>query len=115
MSLKDRQLCAYERLVGRLLTRRTPARLAGLLLELDLKFGVSGPAEGYPRTIAVRLTQEDLGRMVASTRESISAAMGELRRAGAVGVAGGLIVVVDPDLLEWLAEERGMADCRRAL
>ena len=111
MALKDRQLNAYEKLVGRLLTRRTPVRLADLLLELDQKFGVSGPTEGYPRTIGLRLTHEDLGNMVASTRESISAAMGELRRAGAVSVVGGLIVVVDPGLLERVSGERGMVGC----
>ncbi len=103
MALKDRQLAACERLVVRLLSRRTPARLADLLLELDGKFGASRPGEGYPRTIGLRLTHEDLGAMVASTRESISAAMGELRRAGAVAVEGGLIVVLDPDLLKRMA------------
>jgi CRP/FNR family transcriptional regulator, cyclic AMP receptor protein len=111
MALKDRQLDAYEKLVGRLLTRRTPIRLADLLLELDQKFGVSGPTEGYPRTIGLRLTHEDLGTMVASTRESISAAMGELRRAGAVSVVGGLIVIVNPNLLVRLIEETGMMRC----
>ena len=111
MALKDRQLEAYEKLVSRLLTRRTPTRLADLLLELDQKFGVDGSTEGYPRTIGLRLTQEDLGTMVASTRESISAAMGELRRAGAVSVVEGLIVVVDPGLLERVGGERGMVRC----
>ncbi len=111
MALKDRQLDAYEKLVGRLLTRRTPVRLADLLLELDQKFGVSGPTEDDPRTIGLRLTHEDLGTMVSSTRESISAAMGELRRAGAVAVEGGLIVVLDPDLLTRMARESGMARC----
>jgi CRP/FNR family transcriptional regulator, global nitrogen regulator len=111
MALKDRQLAASEKLVGRLLSRGTPTRLADLLLELDRKFGASGPKGGYPRTIGLRLTHEELGAMVASTRESISAAMGELRRAGAVTVEGRLIVVLNPDLLERIAEESEMARC----
>ncbi len=111
MALKDRQLAACEKLIGRLLSRRTPTRLADLLLELDQKFGVSGPGEGYPRTIGLRLTHEELGAMVASTRESISAAMGELRRVGAVAVEGGLIVVLAPNLLESAAQEREIARC----
>ena len=108
MALKDRQLEAHEKLVGRLLTRRTPVRLADLLLELGQKFGISDSTGAYPRTVGLRLTHEDLGTMVASTRESISAAMGELRRAGAVSVVGGLIVIVNPNLLVRLTEETGM-------
>jgi CRP-like cAMP-binding protein len=106
-ALKDYQLAAYEKLIGRLLSRRTPARLADLLLELVQKFGMGTHAETYPRTIGLRLTHEELGAMVASTRESISAAMAELRRVGAVAIEGGLIVILEPNLLQRMAEECG--------
>ena len=75
--------CLEERevAVGRMLDREVDRRLALLLLELAQRFG-EGDARG--RTLRVRLSHQDLSCMVACTREAVSGAIGEFRKAGLI-------------------------------
>jgi CRP-like cAMP-binding protein len=43
------------------------------------------------------LTQEELAKMISTTRESVTCALADLRRRGVLAVVGGRIVILDPD------------------
>jgi CRP-like cAMP-binding protein len=75
--------CVEEReaALGRMLDREVDRRLACLLLELAQRFG---EVDGRGRTLGVRLRQQDLSCMVACTREAVSGAIGEFRKAGLI-------------------------------
>lgn len=93
------QVFLAERWVGRLRMTQPRARLAHLLLELDDEFG-EPVAEGAGRRIRFRLTQEDLGRMIGVSRETISRLMAEFGARGwVVRVQGRLILRDRPALI----------------
>ncbi|MCA1716913.1 MAG: Crp/Fnr family transcriptional regulator [Actinobacteria bacterium] len=97
LALLGLELAHHRELVGCLLPRATDARLAVLLPILARKFGdASGDAVLLPR-----LTHFDLAAMVASTRESVTAAMRSLRRRGLLEREGRLISILK---LEELSE-----------
>ncbi len=79
MTLLELRLVQYEELVKCLLPRETEVRLANLLPLLARKFGES--RDGLV-TIDLRLTHQDLAAMVASTRESVTKVLNELRNRG---------------------------------
>lgn len=82
-----------ERAATRLLARETRGRLADLLLELSDRFGRLVPGGVY---VGLRLTHEQLARMVACTRESVSKEMALLGREGAIETRGrGRVVLLD--------------------
>lgn len=56
-------------------------RLASVLLEVAGRFGVD---EGRGRRVAVRLTHEELGRLIGAVRETVTPLLGELRREGLI-------------------------------
>lgn len=59
-----------------------PARLASLLYRFGLEFGKQG-TDGV--RIHLKLTQEDLSRMIGATRETVSHSLNRLKRQGAIG------------------------------
>ncbi len=79
-----------------LLPRTTEARLARLLPILAREFGE--PSNGKT-VIGLRITHYDLAAMVASTRESVTAAVGVLRRRGILEKKAGTITLLMPELL----------------
>lgn len=91
-----------EELIGCLLPRKTEVRLARLLPILLGQFGESTP-DGRP-TVGLRLTRQDLGAMIAATRESVNYAIGELRERGVLEMERGRVVVLDPEALAKIAE-----------
>jgi CRP-like cAMP-binding protein len=72
----------------------TSAKLANLLPILARKFG---DEEEGRLVIRLRLTQEELAKMISTTRESVACALADLRRRGVLAVVGGRIVILDPD------------------
>jgi CRP-like cAMP-binding protein len=94
MTLLELRLVQYEELVKCLLPRETEVRLANLLPILAQKFGEENPLDGSV-TINLRLTHQDLAAMVASTRESVTKVLNEMRGRGVVEIEGGRITLKD--------------------
>lgn len=93
MTLLELRLVQYEELVRCLLPRETEVRIANLLPILSQKFG-ERDGDGAV-TIDLRLTHQDLAAMVASTRESVTKVLNEMRQRGIIGVDSGRITVRD--------------------
>lgn len=92
MTLLELRLVQYEELVKCLLPRETEVRLANLLPLLAQKFG--DRHDGIV-TIDLRLTHQDLAAMVASTRESVTKVLNELRGRDLIEVEAGRITIKD--------------------
>src|SRR5215203_561866 len=86
----------YERLeqseegIDRLLEREVSARLTKLLQNLGERFGETN---GSATVLDMGLTHQDLANMIASTREAVSKAMGELQREGLIEVRNRKIAI----------------------
>ncbi len=102
MTLLELRLVQYEELVKCLLPRETEVRLANLLPVLARKFGERYD-DGRWVTIDLRLTHQDLAAMVASTRESVTKVLNDMRNRGVVGIEGGRITLKDHAALERLS------------
>ena len=90
MTLLELRLVQYEELVKCLLPRETEVRLANLLPLLAQKFG--DRRDGVV-TIDLRLTHQDLAAMVASTRESVTKVLNEMRNRDLIEVDAGRITL----------------------
>lgn len=102
MTLLELRLVQYEELVKCLLPRETEVRLANLLPLLAQKFG-ERYEESRSVTIDLRLTHQDLAAMVASTRESVTKVLNDMRSRGIVKIEGGRITLKDHAALERLS------------
>jgi CRP-like cAMP-binding protein len=85
-----RRLKRLVRLVARITLKSVPARVASALLEEAEAAGAAhdGGTFGLP------LTQEEMGRELSTTRESVSRALGELRAAGVVARDGSNLTIL---------------------
>src|SRR4028119_281452 len=92
MTLLELRLVQYEELVKCLLPRETEVRLANLLPLLAQKFG--DRRDGVV-TIDLRPTHQDLAAMVASTRESVTKVLNEMRGRDLIEVEAGRITLTD--------------------
>lgn len=101
LTIMGLELAYQKELVGCLLPRTTDARLAVLLPILARRFG--GQDSGA--VILPRLTHMDLASMVATTRESVTAALRSLRRRGLVRTEGQIISILKPDELEEMGRQ----------
>lgn len=108
MTLQDARLARYEEFVARVWSRKTLVRLAGTLLFLSERFPGESPDTVGPvaRSPRVRLTLGDLAAMVVCGRESVGAAMGELRERGFIDVQDGFITVLAPEKLREISSGR---------
>lgn len=100
MTLLELRLVQYEELVKCLLPRETEVRLANLLPILAQKFGESN---GSDIAIGLRLTHQDLAAMVASTRESVTKVLNEMRNREIIEIEGGRITLKDSRALTEIA------------
>ena len=102
MTLWELRLVQYEELVKCLLPRETEVRLANLLPILAQKFGdrVDGVVN-----IDLRLTHQDLAAMVASTRESVTKVLNDMRNRGVIEIESGRITVKDAGALARMSRE----------
>ena len=92
MTLLELRLVQYEELVKCLLPRETEVRLANLLPLLAQKFG---DRRDGGVTIDLRHTHQDLAAMVASTRESVTKVLNEMRGRDLIEVEAGRITLKD--------------------
>ena len=92
MTLLELRLVQYEELVKCLLPRETEVRIANLLPLLAQKF--SEP-DGASVTINLRLTHQDLAAMVASTRESVTKVLNDMRNREIIEIEAGRITLKD--------------------
>ena len=92
MTLLELRLVQYEEPLKCLLPRETEVRLANLLPILAQKFG---EREDGHVTIDMRLTHQDLAAMVASTRESVTKVLNEMRSRDLIEVEAGRITLKD--------------------
>jgi len=100
MTLLELRLVQYEELIQCLLPRETEVRLANLLPLLAQKFGES---KNGLVAINLRLTHQDLAAMVASTRESVTKVLNEMRNRGVIEVDSGRITLKDTRALARLS------------
>ena len=92
---------AYSQVTRIALAPTTRAKLAGLLLEWS-------ESNGEPGTQGVHfqlpLTQQEIGELIGSSRETVSRALNEFRRKGLIRVNGASITLQNPsDLKKFLA------------
>ena len=106
LTLFGLELAYGKELVGCLLPGTTAARLGALLTLLAERFGESGPGGGMSLP---PLTHFDLAAMVATTRESVTAAMKSLRLQGVLKKEGRTITILKPEGLTDEALRRGHA------
>jgi CRP/FNR family transcriptional regulator, global nitrogen regulator len=100
-TMLELRLIEREELARCVLPRKTAERLARLLPLLARKFGES--PNGGPTRIGLRLTHQDLADVIASTRESVTAALMDLRRQKVIEIERGRIVLLDPEKLANIA------------
>jgi CRP/FNR family transcriptional regulator, cyclic AMP receptor protein len=99
-SLLDARLARTTQTLHAMTLGDTRERVAARLLEL-------ADRQGRPATdgtiVGVRLTQEDLGRMVGSSRETVNKVLGMFGRSGWVRRHGPRLIVTDAEALRELA------------
>jgi CRP/FNR family transcriptional regulator, global nitrogen regulator len=93
LDLRWLELSRSREMAGCLMPHKAETKLAKLLPILARKFGHE---EEGGLVIRLRLTQEELARMISSTRESVTHALADLRRRGVLAVVRGRIVILDP-------------------
>lgn len=106
LTLYGLELAYAKELVGCLLPVTTEARLGALLPLLAERFGEAGPEGGVSLP---PLTHFDLAAMVATTRESVTAAMRSLRLQGALKKEGRIITILRLEVLTDEALRRARA------
>ena len=79
-----------EEVIDSFLDREVSARLTKLLQNLGDRFGETN---GSATILDMSLTHQDLANMIASTREAVSKAMGELQREGLIEVRNRKIAI----------------------
>lgn len=103
------RLKKIENRIENLVFRDVPSRLAGLLLQLARELGVE---DGRGILLQVRLTHQELAGLIGSTRETVSATLGEFRRQGLVEIGQRKIVLRDTAGLTKTADRSGRTDSR---
>lgn len=84
--------------------RNLPSRLAKKLLDLGDRYGEE---TGGGLRIGVKMSQEELGDLVATTRESINKQMKLWAGSGLASMDHGVITLLDAEALEALSESDG--------
>ncbi|PWV61077.1 Crp/Fnr family transcriptional regulator [Plasticicumulans acidivorans] len=97
-----RRLRSTDALIEDLLFRPLTSRLARRLLELGREHG-----QAHPRgvRITLRLSQEELGQLSGSSRESVNRQLAQWDNAGVVTNEGGHLLLLDLNTLQELANK----------
>ena len=95
-----RRLRAMDEMIGDMVFLDVPTRVAKKLLELSHTYGDDRTSEG---NLTVPIAQEELSRLVGSSRETVSRALATYRRMGLLDTSHRRITITDPAGLERLA------------
>ncbi len=98
MELMAARLRVMEQRLADIAFKSVPQRLAALLLDL-----AGDSADGGAPTTLVRYTHQQLAEMIGAYRETVTKALGEMREANLIRVAGDEIILVDPVQLRRMA------------
>ncbi len=92
---------ALENKIDNLLFKGAHARLASLFLDLANDFGVR---DSRGVIVNIKLTHREMANLIGSTRETVSFALIDMKRDGAIETDGKRVVILKPDLLEGLRD-----------
>lgn len=84
-----------------LVFRNVPGRVASLLLRLGEEFGRK---TGDRISVGLRLTQDEIAKLIGTTRQTVSVVLREMMDAGLIEREDGELVLVNPRTLRQLAE-----------
>lgn len=84
------RLKRIENRVEDLVFKDVPSRLAGLLLQLSQEFGVK---EERGLRLRTKVTHQEMANLIGSTRETVTATLGDFKRAGLVELDGHQIII----------------------
>ena len=96
-----RRLRAMDEMVGDMVFLDVPTRVAKKLLELSNTYGSDPDSSGH---LAVPMGQEELSRLVGSSRETVSRALTTYRKMGLVTTSHRKITITNVEGLEKMAE-----------
>lgn len=83
-------------------THRLPTRLAALFLKLGAEYGQLLPDGGI--RLPMRISQEEIGTLVAATREAVNKQLAQWREDAVLEIVGGRVELRQPAALEALLE-----------
>ncbi|MBI3610455.1 MAG: Crp/Fnr family transcriptional regulator [Nitrospirae bacterium] len=93
------RLKKIESRIEDLVFKDVPARLAHLLFELSKEFGVQ---ENGQTRLSVKLSHQELANLIGSTRETVTATLGDFKRRGLIAFDGRRLVILREKELEKL-------------
>jgi len=88
---------AYSEIRGMVMARSSTGKLARLLLSW------SPPLDGGEARISSRLTHEEIGQMIGSSRETVTRVLSQLKKSRFIRSDGNTLVICDRRALEMLA------------
>ena len=97
-----RRLRITDETIGDLVFLDVPTRVAKKVLELSLAYGNSRNSSG---NLTVPIGQEELSRLVGSSRETVSRALSAYRRMGLLSTSHRRIIITDLDGLQKMAAD----------
>lgn len=97
-----RRLRITDETIGDLVFLDVPTRVAKKVLELSLAYGKSRSPSG---NLVVPIGQEELSRLVGSSRETVSRALSAYRRMGLLSTSHRRITITDLDGLQKMAAD----------
>jgi CRP/FNR family cyclic AMP-dependent transcriptional regulator len=107
LSFLCQRLRGADEMIEEMAFLEVPGRLARLLLRLARSYGHR--TDGGHR-IGLKLAQQDLGNLIAASRESVNKTLRAWQDAGVIDMQQGYITLLRPDDLEGLAGERELED-----
>jgi CRP/FNR family transcriptional regulator len=102
MMVMARQIFRLEQTIERMASQQVAQRLAGTLVD-----EMAGGQEVDGGILIPAHSQEELARLIGTTRESVSRTLSSWRAAGVITMKGRRLVVLRPDRLRRLADSAG--------
>jgi CRP/FNR family transcriptional regulator len=99
-SLVEERRRVVEERIGVLLFKTAHARLASVLLDLARDFGVR---DSRGVIVNLKLTHKEMASLIGATRETVSFAIVDLRKAGLIMTEGKRVILLDQHALKQLA------------